>query len=572
MRASPGYSRPLTLRTAALPGRGVPVGRRRRLRASRSSSSRGSSRRSRNPNELSRFEAIYAVVENGDLRDRRARSRSSGDHEDKPPRRATSTPTRRRAWPSPRFRSIARCDPCSRARARRVGSDLRLDSVLTVTLVSFLALARAPAAPPAIAASARSSSSRSPSALPFLFYGALLLQPRVDGLAPLPGLGADARGARKSLAAARWPSPPPGFSPGGRRSRSTRWRRSACCSRSCGPARFGKPAAPLRSRRRDSARSASSLQRGLLRVALGALLRAGSERGLRAARPRGFLRLRPSEPPHRGAIPRAPHARDSSAVSPSGSGSFRGFLAWWRSREDRTDCVFMLVSIAGFFLLLTGYQTGTAAGALGNRYLLPVLLLRRRSRSSGRSRRRCRVGSSSARPSFSAGSHLLLTFHVAAPSLRCSVAGRQRGRSGSCAAGGSRRASVPAPGWIVSRPGASAVAAAGILRGLGREACRSRPPRSPPAAALLLFLRVRRRVAGAAFQREGVARSRSIARLLGTGSQPRRAGACSGGRDSVERGDEGRDDRSGVAGQSAISKIFQRASQRPPREMAERER
>ncbi|HYR47119.1 MAG TPA: hypothetical protein VER78_08935, partial [Thermoanaerobaculia bacterium] len=50
-----------------------------------------------------------------------------------------------------------------------------------------------------------------------------------------------------------------------------------------------------------------------------------------------------------------------------------GFLAWRRSREDEPDGVFALVSVAGFFLLLTGYGNWHGGWALGNRYLLPVV-------------------------------------------------------------------------------------------------------------------------------------------------------------------------------------------------------
>ena len=52
-----------------------------------------------------------------------------------------------------------------------------------------------------------------------------------------------------------------------------------------------------------------------------------------------------------------------------------GFLAWWRSRTDRADCLFALVATAGFFLLLTGYPNWDGGWSLGNRYLLPVVYL-----------------------------------------------------------------------------------------------------------------------------------------------------------------------------------------------------
>jgi len=52
-----------------------------------------------------------------------------------------------------------------------------------------------------------------------------------------------------------------------------------------------------------------------------------------------------------------------------------GFLAWWRSRTDRADCLFALAATAGFFLLLTGYPNWDGGWSLGNRYLLPVVFL-----------------------------------------------------------------------------------------------------------------------------------------------------------------------------------------------------
>jgi hypothetical protein len=51
-----------------------------------------------------------------------------------------------------------------------------------------------------------------------------------------------------------------------------------------------------------------------------------------------------------------------------------GFLAWWRSGEDRFDCVFALAAVAGSFLLLTAYPNWHGGWSLGDRYLLPVLL------------------------------------------------------------------------------------------------------------------------------------------------------------------------------------------------------
>ena len=49
-----------------------------------------------------------------------------------------------------------------------------------------------------------------------------------------------------------------------------------------------------------------------------------------------------------------------------------GFAAWWRSGEERADCVFCLASVAGFFLILSGYSNWHGGWALGDRYLIPV--------------------------------------------------------------------------------------------------------------------------------------------------------------------------------------------------------
>jgi len=50
-----------------------------------------------------------------------------------------------------------------------------------------------------------------------------------------------------------------------------------------------------------------------------------------------------------------------------------GFARWRRSGPDRSDALVMLVAVAGFFVLLTGYPNWHGGWALGNRYLLPAL-------------------------------------------------------------------------------------------------------------------------------------------------------------------------------------------------------
>ena len=52
-----------------------------------------------------------------------------------------------------------------------------------------------------------------------------------------------------------------------------------------------------------------------------------------------------------------------------------GFWKWWRSRDSRPDAVFAFASTAVYFVLMTGYQNWHGGWSLGNRYLLPALLL-----------------------------------------------------------------------------------------------------------------------------------------------------------------------------------------------------
>jgi hypothetical protein len=52
-----------------------------------------------------------------------------------------------------------------------------------------------------------------------------------------------------------------------------------------------------------------------------------------------------------------------------------GFLAWRRTEGRRGDAFLLLAIVAGFFLILTGYRNWHGGWSLGNRYLLPVVLL-----------------------------------------------------------------------------------------------------------------------------------------------------------------------------------------------------
>lgn len=50
-----------------------------------------------------------------------------------------------------------------------------------------------------------------------------------------------------------------------------------------------------------------------------------------------------------------------------------GFLRWWRSRENRADCLLALSVTLLYFVMMTGYPNWHGGWSLGNRYLLPIL-------------------------------------------------------------------------------------------------------------------------------------------------------------------------------------------------------
>jgi hypothetical protein len=50
-----------------------------------------------------------------------------------------------------------------------------------------------------------------------------------------------------------------------------------------------------------------------------------------------------------------------------------GFLRWWRSRETRPDFLLALSATVLYFVLMTGYPNWHGGWSLGSRYLLPVL-------------------------------------------------------------------------------------------------------------------------------------------------------------------------------------------------------
>jgi hypothetical protein len=64
-------------------------------------------------------------------------------------------------------------------------------------------------------------------------------------------------------------------------------------------------------------------------------------------------------------------ARGILVFSPFLAWAAAGFFKWWRSREDRPDCLFALASTVVFFLLMSGYPNWHGGWSLGSRYLLP---------------------------------------------------------------------------------------------------------------------------------------------------------------------------------------------------------
>ncbi|HLN58833.1 MAG TPA: hypothetical protein VK416_09745, partial [Thermoanaerobaculia bacterium] len=84
-----------------------------------------------------------------------------------------------------------------------------------------------------------------------------------------------------------------------------------------------------------------------------------------------------------------------------------GFAAWWRSREDRADCVFALAAVAALFLILTAYPNWHGGWTLGDRYLLPALFFAGLAAARGLASATSR-GLFAAAALFSAVNHFLL--------------------------------------------------------------------------------------------------------------------------------------------------------------------
>lgn len=66
-------------------------------------------------------------------------------------------------------------------------------------------------------------------------------------------------------------------------------------------------------------------------------------------------------------------ARGILVFSPCLVWSAFGIARWWRSRENRSDCVLVLGTVLVFFVALSAYPFWHGGWALGNRYLLPAL-------------------------------------------------------------------------------------------------------------------------------------------------------------------------------------------------------
>src|SRR5262249_28855479 len=52
-----------------------------------------------------------------------------------------------------------------------------------------------------------------------------------------------------------------------------------------------------------------------------------------------------------------------------------GLFVWWRSRQDRPDCGFVLASLILLPLFLSAYPNWHGGWSLGSRYLVPLVLL-----------------------------------------------------------------------------------------------------------------------------------------------------------------------------------------------------
>ena len=68
-------------------------------------------------------------------------------------------------------------------------------------------------------------------------------------------------------------------------------------------------------------------------------------------------------------------ARGLLLFSPFFAWAAAGLFRWWRSREDRADCAFVLAGIVALPVLLSAYPNWHGGWSLGSRYLVPVFFL-----------------------------------------------------------------------------------------------------------------------------------------------------------------------------------------------------
>ena len=68
-------------------------------------------------------------------------------------------------------------------------------------------------------------------------------------------------------------------------------------------------------------------------------------------------------------------SRGTILFSPFWLWAIPGFVAWWRSGEDRRDCAFAAAAVALSVLILSGYPHWEGGYSLGSRYLVPLTFL-----------------------------------------------------------------------------------------------------------------------------------------------------------------------------------------------------
>jgi hypothetical protein len=67
-------------------------------------------------------------------------------------------------------------------------------------------------------------------------------------------------------------------------------------------------------------------------------------------------------------------ARGVLLFSPFFAWAAVGFVRWWRSREDRADCLFVFAALGSLLLMLAAYPNWHGGWSLGSRYLVPMFL------------------------------------------------------------------------------------------------------------------------------------------------------------------------------------------------------